>query len=129
MKKEERQLIEALFRAVGQNLQQHRILSGRSLLEIELATHIAAPLIAQYESGEKEIPVVDLVKLSQFLDAPFSAIFAYIPALVVAGEGSYSGFSEAHTEEFQQNFLKVSGPGRGDKFKKFIKKIAEDDGE
>lgn len=128
MKREERQIIEALYKAIGYNLQQHRLRIGASFLEMELATALTASAIHEYEKGEKPIPMIDLVKLSQYFGVSPGVMFEGIPILVTAAPSQgFQGFSDAHVDEFQQNFLKVTGPGRGDKFKRFIKKISDED--
>ena len=129
MKRQAQQNLKALHKAIGSNLQQQRMRLGLGLLEIELATQLSADTIKAYEKGEKPISTVDLVKLSQYFGVSPQVLLEDIPTLVeqAAPAPSYGGFSEAHVQEFQQNFLKVTGPNRGDKFKRFIQKISDED--
>lgn len=128
MTRDERQTTEAVFQAIGQNIQQHRTRTRKSFLDIELATRISAQSITHYEHGKAPIPLLDLIKLAQFFGISPAALLEGVPQLISTHTGTdYQAFSEAHTEEFQQNFLKVTGPNRGDKFRNFIKKLDSDD--
>lgn len=124
MKRDERQKIEALNKAIGYNVKQLREGVGKTVLDVELATQIDAAQLVRYEKGEISMSMIDLVKVSQYFGVEPGVLLKDIPTLIQAAEPhSYSAFSDAHAEEFQQNFLKVTGPGRGDKFKRFIKKL------
>lgn len=128
MKRDERQIAEAIFKAIGYNIQKQRQLSGKTLLDLELGIGVMAETLTRYEKGDMTIPVIDLVKLAQFLSIPPGLLLNDLPGITKpAPKQDLLGFSEAHVEEFQQNFLKVTGPSRGKKFKKFIKGISHED--
>ena len=70
MKRDERQITEAIFKAIGYNIQKQRQLAGKTVLETELGTQIAADLLNHYEKGAMAVPAIDLIKLAQFLSIP-----------------------------------------------------------
>ncbi len=130
MKRNDEHTAEAFFKVIGQNIQQQRIATKKNFLEVESATRISAESITGYEKGQIPIPLVDLVKLAHFFGVSPALLLEGVPQMAEPAKATdYQAFSEAHVEEFQRNFLKVSGRGRGEKFKKFIRKLDDTDSE
>jgi transcriptional regulator with XRE-family HTH domain len=63
---------------VGTLLRQARQQAGKSQKECAAALGVSARLITQYESGEKEIPALELAALAALLGVPASYFSVYL---------------------------------------------------